>query len=266
MIGAHLAWCRRRELAGSTVDRKRLELISWLAWLGGRPWSTATRADVEGWIDSRPLAARARYSAMSHLHIFYKWALRDGLAVADPTELVERPRLPRRLPRPAREQLVERVVDRAEGPWRAALALAAFGGLRCCELATVRWENVDLVEGVVWVRGKGGHDRVVPTTGRLRRELAPFDGTEGAVLVSPHTGVEYSAARVSQLGNQMLRRAGADVTMHQLRHHYATGMCERGVPIEVVQVLLGHQSIATTRIYAQVSPSRLRAAREAWAA
>lgn len=263
----YVRWCELRGLAAGTVAVKRRELTGWLAWTtaAGRAWPDATRGDVERWLGGRQLGVRARYSAVSHLHGFYRWARREGLAVGDPTELVERPRLPRRLPRPAREPVVERVVaGLAVGPWRAALALAAWGGLRCCELASVTWGDVDLVAGVVWVReGKGGHDRVVPVSARLRRELAPLDGSTGPVLVSPQTGQPYTPARVSQLGCQLLRRAGAGVTMHQLRHHYATGLCERGVPLEVVQDVLGHASPTTTRVYAAVSPGRLRAA-AAW--
>lgn len=266
LVEAHVGWCRLRGLADGTVYRRRAEVAGWLAWCAGAgvAWQEATRLHVEAWVGGRPLGARARYSAISHLHSWYRWALRQGVATVDPTELVERPKLAPRLPRPAPGDVVADVLRRAPSPaWALAWSLAAGAGLRCCELARLSWGDVDLVAATVRVEGKGGRDRVVPLPASVVAVLARSDQTTGPVVAAP-SGARYRPARLSQRGNELLRRLGAGVTMHQLRHYYATRVLEAGGDIADVQALLGHASPATSAIYARCSTARLRRVVDAW--
>lgn len=254
---------RRRGLADGTVYKRGCELRAWRAFIGAG-WRTATRQDVERWLDSRPLEAGARYAAISHLHAFYRWAQREAFVDQDPTVLVERPRLPGRLPRPARTHIVDRIVLEAREPWRLAFALAGYAGLRCCELARLTWDDVDLDAGTVFVTGKGDRDRVVPIAPVLRVVLAGSDHVVGPVVPNARGG-RFTPARLSQRGNDLLRELGAGVTMHQLRHHAATVFLRlSGGDITVVQMLLGHSSIATTQVYAKVDPESVRRAAARW--
>ena len=92
---------RRRGLAAGTVDLRRLELRAWSRFVGPR-WREATWHDVEAWLGGRPVEPRTKASAVSHLRAFYRWARREGLVSVDPCADVETPRIPKRLPRPAR--------------------------------------------------------------------------------------------------------------------------------------------------------------------
>lgn len=238
---------RRRNLSPGTVEARRYELVRWSAWIGGR-WARATRRDVERYLDLRPgVRARTRYCSISHLHAFYLWARREGLARVDPTELVERPRLERRLPRPAREAEVAAAVGDGSTPLEVCAALAAWQGLRCVELARLRWEDLDLVAGRIYVAGKGDRDRVERVARRLRPVLQAHDGATGWVA-----GRRVTAARMSQLLNGHLRARGCRSTAHQLRHRFACAALEASGDIAAVQRAMGHASIATTAIYAQV--------------
>jgi site-specific recombinase XerD len=238
---------RRRNLAPGTIEARRYQLRLWSTFIGDR-WRVADRHDVEAWIDSRSLAARARYSSISHLHAFYVWCRREGLVEVDPTELVERPRLERRLPRPARAGDVARAVGDGLEPLEVCAALAAYQGLRCVELARLRWQDVDLEAGRLYLRGKGNRDRVLRIARRLRPILQAHDGATGYLL-----GRRVTPARMSQRLNQHLRARGCQCTAHQLRHAFACSALEASGNIAAVQQALGHASIATTQIYAAVA-------------
>jgi site-specific recombinase XerD len=248
---------RRRGLAAATVDKRRHELERWSTFIGVG-WAKVDRHEVERWLDGRPLAARARYSAISHLHAFYVWAIREGLCTADPTVLVERPKLPRCLPRPARSALVARAVGHGLAPVEVACALMAYGGLRCCEVAALTWDDVE--PGRLWLHGKGGKERVVPIARPLAVVLAQHDGQVGPIM-----GRRVTPARVSQLVCAHLHQLGAGrETAHALRHAFATRLLALCGDVTVVQVALGHASLATTAIYTQVEPAALTAALARW--
>lgn len=254
---------RRRALAAGTIEKRMAVVRWWTSYLvahGGRDLATATSGDVEAFMDSRQRCGpRTRYAIASHLHAFYVWAVRAGIVPSDPTIGVDRPRLPRRLPRPARADGVATVIATAPADMAAAVALMADAGLRCCEVARLRWVDVDLATGVLWVRGKGERDRVVGIPARLARVLAALDTTTGPVL-----GRVLTPARVSQLVGELLRAGGLDATAHQLRHLYATRLyAATGGDLVSVQHALGHASVATTQIYVAIDPDRaLDAARK----
>lgn len=247
----------------ATIDKRLGELRRWLAFIGDR-WPSATRTDVEAWLGPMEIAPVTRRAMISNLANFYWWARREGLSTANPTDLIRRPRVPRRLPRPVPWLLADRAVAEAPVGLQLAVALMAWAGLRAGEVARLSWSEVDLAEGIIWVvDGKGGHGRVVWLVPPLSSLLAPFDGLSGPVAPN-RDGGHHSPARMSQLVCAHLHRLGIDGTAHQLRHHYADRLLEAGHDLEAVQAQLGHASIATTQLYALARPARARAAAAAW--
>lgn len=247
----------RRGLAEGTVYKRQIELRSWFAHVGV-DWAGATRREIDEWLDGRPLGLRARYSSISHLSSFYRWAMREDLAAVDPTAAIERPRLPRRLPRPVPSGQVVKLLTDA-GELHLPMLLMLDGGLRCCEVARLRWCDVDLEAGTVFVHGKGERDRLVGTPRRLRMALylAESEATSDYVW-----GSKVTPARVSQQIGARARELGlAGVTAHRLRHTYATRLYEAtGGDLGAVQIALGHASITNTQIYARIDPARALAA------
>lgn len=260
LVAQYVAAMGRRGLADGTIYARSCDLRRWIEHVGVG-WTHATRHDVEAWLDARPLGARARYTAISHLSMFYRWAIREEYATVDPTTAVERPRLPRRLPRPVPTSQVERLLSGAAG-LQLAVLLMLDAGLRCCEVARLRWCDVDLEAGTIIVSGKGDRDRLIGLPRRLRMAvyLAQADATSEWVI-----GRDLTPARVSQLIGQRARDLGLKgVTAHRLRHTYATRLYEATAgDLGAVQIALGHASVSTTQIYAKVDTRRaLEAARK----
>jgi integrase/recombinase XerD len=253
---------RRQRLAPGTIDKRRYELASWSAWIGPG-WSTAGWRDVERWTDSRPLGARAQASAVSHLRAFYRWSRREGLTVIDPCADVVTPKLRRGRPRPARPVDVHRAIGAGVDVLEVASALMAYGGLRCCEVARLRWSDVDLAAGLLYVTGKGGKDATVPICPPLAAILARRDDVDGPVVPGA-SGQVCTPERISQRVGAHLRGRGCRCTAHQLRHYAATHLLERTGRIELVRDFLRHASIATTQVYADTEQGALAAAVADW--
>lgn len=248
----------RRRLARETIWARAANARRWMAWC--EDWTTATFADVEDWIAARDVGQGASRNLLTQLRAFYRWAMREGLADADPTMMVERVRVPQHLPRPAGEAEIVTVLAGAEPQTAAMIALMAGGGLRCCEVSRLDWRDVDLTGGLVRVLGKGDKERLVAIGDRVIEHVGRVGGGHrGAVFVGP-SGRRLSPARVSQIVGRAFRDQGSPVTAHQLRHRFATHALQiEGSNLLMVKEALGHASIATTTIYTQVVESSVLA-------
>lgn len=226
--------------------------------------ATATWRDVEAWAARRCLSAGSTRNLLVNLRAFYRWAIRDGLAVTDPTQLADRPAVPQRLPRPATERDIAGLLAVADVQLHAVIAMMACAGLRCVECSRLDWTDVDLRAATVIVNGKGQRERLIDLSQDVVRALAELalatpGRRVGAVFVGP-LGRRLSPARVSQLVARAARAAGVDVRAHRLRHRCATQALQQpGADLLAVRDLLGHASVSTTQIYTAVIPGRTAA-------
>jgi len=264
--GEHALALRRRGLADGTIRQRHYLVTAWFRWceLNDVGVFDADAEDVERFLDAIKRKPSARCCATSHIHMFYAWAMSRQYTDHDPTAGVVRPRLVPGLPRPIHAtDLQLALVFAQEGPAadprvEAAILLGAVSGLRCCELARLRWEDVH--DGQARVLGKGSKERVVPlnaeTVAALERieRTSEFvlDGWQGRVHGEPG---ERASVRLAA----HFRRAGAAGSAHRLRHRAATEALRKCHDLRKVQTLLGHESVATTAIYTKVDTGDLAA-------
>jgi integrase/recombinase XerD len=141
-------------------------------------------------------------------------------------------------------------------------------GLRVSELIQLRPGDVNLDDGYVICRGKGGKERVVPLgraaaalTRRYTDEARPrLEIKPAEALFLSRRGEPFTRQGVWKMLRQYARQAGleAKISPHVLRHSFATHLLERGADLRSVQLMLGHSQITTTQIYTHVSRERLR--------
>lgn len=268
-------------LADATLAAYRRDLAGFAAWLEKvrrRPLDQAASGDVEAWLAWRfaqraqPRSA-ARYT--SALKRFYRFLLRENLIAGDPTRDLDRPKLPRALPKTLSEHDVERLLASAGDDAPAALRDRAMletlyaTGLRVTELVTLKLFALDVEAGVLRVTGKGNKDRLVPLGEEavrwLRRYLAEARPLllgarrSDAVFVTPR-GDGMTRQGFWHLLKRRARQAGLDkpLSPHTLRHAFATHLLNHGADLRVVQMLLGHSDISTTQIYTHVARERLK--------
>jgi integrase/recombinase XerD len=252
------AQMRRRALSDGTIEIRMSVARRWCEHV--EPFGPVTADDVNDWLDTlEPIEPSTRYALVSHLHAFYVWSQRAGLTDTDPTVLVERPRVKQRLPRPIHPTDLDVALLTAGAEMRVALLLAATSGLRCCEIARLRWDDVH--DGRARVLGKGSRERVVPVHSETVRALEHvsrsgvhvLEGWQSAHRSNPGLGV-------SRRANAHLRSLGITATMHALRHYAGTeALRSSGGNLRQVQQLLGHASPATSALYAAIDPTELTA-------
>jgi integrase/recombinase XerD len=225
--------------------------------------------------EAAPYRASSVARTLSAVRSFHRFLLREGAAERDPAAAVSRPRLPRSLPRPLGAEDVRRLLEAPDPATpaglrdRAILELLYGSGLRISELTGLDVDDVDLEEGSVRVLGKGGKERDVPVGSFARGAVAAYLTRGRPALAGAATrGALFLNARGGRLSRQScarslagyVRQAGIErrVTLHTLRHSFATHLLEGGADVRVVQELLGHASVATTQIYTLVTSQHLR--------
>jgi integrase len=168
-------------------------------------------------------------------------------------------RIPRSLPRPCPDHVVRNAFGAAtDHRVRLALWIATETGLRRAEIVSIRRADVDNRAGDYWlhVRGKGGHERLVPLSDALAGALM----TSPAEYVFPKANDGSRPISSDYLGRLVSRSMPDGWTAHTLRHRFATQAYAANNDLRAVQELLGHSSPTTTAIYTQVADNSLRAA------
>ena len=272
-----LSWMERG-LAPATLSAYRSDLSRFSHWLSlrGRELEKARRLDVLDFLSAHshwpPRTIARRLSALRR---FYQHLEREGRVAANPCDRIDAPRLGRPLPEVLSEQEVERLlaapdVHTALGMRdRAMLEVLYATGLRVSELVGLRPEQVNLLQGVLRVVGKGGKERLVPLGEPavdwlerfLERGRTPLLGARVSAALFP-TGRGGAMTRQAfwHLVKRYAERAGImrPISPHTLRHAFATHLLDHGADLRVVQMLLGHRDISTTQIYTHVARERLK--------
>jgi integrase/recombinase XerD len=223
----------------------------------------------------RGLGSRSVARHLSALRGLYRHLLEAGAIGRDPTEHLDSPRPPRRLPRTLSMRDVAALVEtpdvsRPDGLRdRALVELLYASGLRASEALALRIEDVNLSAGYVVPTGKGGRQRLVPVGAQalawLRLYLktarpALVRRTETPTLFLNRFGRPLSRQALWGVLKKCARRADirAIVSPHTLRHCFASHLLERGADLRSVQAMLGHADISTTQIYTHLSSRTVR--------
>lgn len=222
------------------------------------------------------LGARSAARHLSALRGFFRFLVRERAIEADPSSLIDRPRLGRRLPKALSLDEVERLLEAPDVGLprglrdKAMMHVMYAAGLRVSELVGLKARDLDARRGLLAVAGKGGKRRLVPLTplalhlvARYVAEVRPLHAGpyESLLFVSPRGGALTRQGYWKLLGRYAVGVGIARaVSPHQLRHSFATHLLERGADLRSVQAMLGHSDIATTEIYTHVTRDHVRRA------
>ncbi|MBA8882478.1 site-specific tyrosine recombinase XerD [Dokdonella fugitiva] len=273
-------------LAANTLASYRRDLEGWSRWLGGRGlgFANADREHVQRYLGERSHSggaagggykARSNARLLSALRHFHRLLVREGRLDADPTLLVDAPKLPRSLPKALSEADVENLLraprDDALGLRdRAMIELMYATGLRVSELVGITAAQVNLRQGVLRVLGKGGKERLVPLGDEAAHWLQRYVAEARPVLLK---GARSDALFVSNRRAAMTRQmfwtlvrkhalaagiAPSRISPHVLRHSFATHLLNHGADLRALQLMLGHSSLSTTQIYTLVAKEGLK--------
>jgi integrase len=243
-----------------------------------------TRDDVSGFaaaLERKGLAPKSRANALGTLHSLIEFAIDEGWMVGEnPVKRIEKPALATTDPdvhfleTEEVEALLRAVPDDPLGRVERVMYLAAaMTGMRQGELFALRWRDVDWSARRIrvrrnFVRGEFGtpkskrSSRSVPLASRVATELellsqtSPYKRDDDLVFAHPETGKPIDRSKLLKRFKAALRRADVRaVRFHDLRHTFGTRMAAQGVPMRVLQELMGHRDFKTTLIYADYAPS-----------
>lgn len=270
-------------LSRNTLDSYRNDLQLFSAWLRKRnpddsALTGATRTDLLDFLESRVLdkiKASTASRELSSLKRFYRYLLRQGKIIVDPSLNIETPKMQRHLPESLTENEVEQLLNAPDlsAPLglrdRAMLEVLYASGLRVSELINLKYSQISMDMGILKVLGKGRKERLAPLgeeslewLSRYTREARP------ALLTGIVTDTIFVTARGAAMTRQafwyLIKRYARQVGIvkqlspHTLRHAFATHLLNHGADLRVVQLLLGHADISTTQIYTHIARERLK--------
>ncbi|MBS3959535.1 MAG: site-specific tyrosine recombinase XerD [Xanthomonadaceae bacterium] len=256
----------------------------WRVARAAGPLREARREDLFALLAERAAAGYAPRSTarlLAALRAYFTDALRQGRVASDPTALLDRPGLPRSLPKALTESEVEALLQAPDVATptglaeRTMLELLYACGLRVSELVGLPTLAVNRRQGVLRVQGKGGAERLVPIGAEAQHWLERYLAEARPVLARPAlaAGRTVAALFLGPEGRSPSRqqfwsrlkalaaRAGIDpvrVTPHGLRHSFATHLLNHGADLRALQMLLGHASLSTTQIYTHLAREGLK--------
>jgi integrase/recombinase XerD len=273
-----------RGLSRNTLEAYRSDLLQFGRFLERREVSAAAASqnDVSDFLSEladgsgRGAASPATiHRKTACLRSFYRHLRREGVADADPTAALTRPRRGQRLPQVLTRGEIGHLLDQPKGTEpaalrdRALLELMYACGLRASEAIGLEVSDLDLEACVVRARGKGSRERLVPIGGEAQNAARIYLERGRAQLVrDPAEGHLFLNLRGAPLTRQGLYKivqrhahsAGlADrMSPHTLRHTFATHLLAGGCDLRSVQEMLGHADVATTQVYTHLSSERLK--------
>jgi integrase/recombinase XerD len=228
------------------------------------------------YINELGMSAYSQARILSGVKGFYKYLIFEELIEKDPTELIEGPKIGRKLPDTLSYPEIEKLFDAIDlskpegGRSRAMLEVLYSSGLRVSELVELKLNNIYFDVGFLRVIGKGNKERLVPI-GRdalkylkifieeIRVHIPVQKGFEGDVFLNKR-GKRLTRITVFTVIKELAKKIGLNKTIspHTFRHSFATHLIEGGADLRAVQEMLGHESITTTEIYTHLDRDYLR--------
>lgn len=255
-----------RRMSAHTVVNYRRDLAALVGWMDDNRlagWRELRPDHLRAFVASehrRGLSGKSLQRRLSACRSLFRHLEREDLIDADPATGIRAPKAPRKLPQVLDADEMTRLVEVSpEGELglrdRAMLELFYSSGLRLSELCALRWNALDLADGLVRVTGKGGKVRLVPVGRHAREALAAWRAERGAMPDAPvfpgRGGAPISPRAVQVRLRKLAQQQGIwkRVHPHLLRHSFASHLLESSGDLRGVQELLGHADIATTQIY-----------------
>jgi integrase/recombinase XerD len=240
---------------------------------------TITLTDLRNfitWINELGMIASSQARVLSGIKAFYKYMLMEDLIKTDPSELLESPRITRKLPDTLSYQDINKLIaaidlSKPEGPRNKAILETLYGsGLRVSELTELKLSNLYLEIEFIKVTGKGNKERLVPIGAEaikaikiyienLRVHIPVKKGEEDIVFLN-RRGARLSRQMIFLMIQDLAQIIGLKkkISPHTFRHSFATHLVEGGADLRAVQEMLGHESITTTEIYTHLDSEYLK--------
>jgi integrase/recombinase XerD len=272
-----------RSLSANSVDAyirdvKKLANFSKSKKINELDISKSDLSDFVSTISKEGISARSQSRIISGIKSFYKYLIMEDYITADPTQLLESPKIGMKLPDTLSIEEIDKLIaaidlstEQGERN-RAMLEILYSCGLRVTELITLKLSNVSFVEGFIKVIGKGNKERLAPIGKTALKYLTIYinevrnhqdiqKGHEDIIFLG-RRGKQLTRVMIFTIIKQLAEKIGLKkkISPHTFRHSFATHLIQGGADLRAVQEMLGHESITTTEIYTHLDKEYLREA------
>jgi integrase/recombinase XerC len=283
---------RERNASAHTIKAYNRDLDNFAAYSGSRGWKTIDHIAIRGFLShlyDKGLSKTSVARALAAVRSLYHWLAQEGVVEQNPAKLVSTPRLAKKLPRVPTIEEMNFVLDGkmpeiASFPERDRLMLELlYGcGIRNSELVGINLDDISMSNEAILIRGKGKKERYVPFGGSALAALSVYLPWRQQLLATLNNTLNRTskntlrktipargmpALLVNQRGGRLTTRSvgrivkriavakglSPEVHPHTLRHAFGTHMLEEGADLRAIQELLGHERLATTQRYTQLS-------------
>ncbi len=261
----------------NTLAAYRSDLDKFCQFIKDKDLLTVTNEDIEAYLAYRVdlgLKSRSTARSISALKRFYQYFVREKAIADSPMVNIAQPKAGQSLPKTLSEAEVEALLaaPNIEEPMglrdKAMLELLYATGLRVTELVGLRMEQINLRQAVVFVKGKGNKERLVPLGEEAMYWLEQFLKVGRSHMIKHATDFVFPSKRGVGMTRQtfwhrikhyaILAAVESPLSPHTLRHAFATHLLNHGADLRVVQMMLGHSDLSTTQIYTHVANERLK--------
>lgn len=266
---------RGRNSSVHTIKAYAADLQEFAGYVGSRDWKSIDHVSIRGFLShlyEKGLSKTSVARALAAVRSLYRWLAQEGVVEQNPAALVATPKLPKKLPRvPSIEEmnvvLDGKMPDTAAFPERDRLMLELlYGcGIRNSELISINLDDIRFSSEAILIRGKGKKQRYVLFGDSAKSVLAVYLPARHELLAGrrKHTPALLINKRGGRLTTRsvgrivktiaMAKGLSPDVHPHTLRHAFGTHMLEEGADLRAIQEMLGHERLATTQRYTQLS-------------
>lgn len=273
-----------RSLSNNSIDAYLLDIRKLTSFISEN-YSTSLSIEninvsiIESFIKYLFKSESSTYSQariVSGLKSFFNYLLLEEKIDINPMELIDAPKLVRKLPETLSIQEIEIIIDAIdldskEGMRNKAILETLYScGLRVSELVNLKVQNLFLDIGFIKVLGKGMKERLVPIgtkaaecislyINEYRKSINISEGFEGYLFIN-RRGKNLTRNMIFIIIKDLVKKAGLNknISPHTFRHSFATHLIEGGADLRAVQEMLGHESITTTEIYTHLNKNYLK--------
>lgn len=279
-----------RNLSNNTIVSYREDLNHYIDFLIRRHIDAISKITKKNITDfmftqkDRGISANSIARRLAAIRMFHRFLVRERITKLDPTNLIESPKLWKKIPQTLSINEVEALLaqpnirDKQGIRDKAILEILYATGMRVSEAANLKVQNLNLDAGFLRCIGKGNKERVIPLGKKAAISLKRYLEISRPRFLNPKKKTKSSSLRVSEFlflnrfGEKISRqslwkvikmyarsaRIKKSIKPHILRHSFATHLLERGADLRSVQEMLGHANISTTQVYTHINKDRLK--------
>ncbi len=271
-----------RGLSQHTVENYRMDVVALMDFMKLKGIAenpkNCSKETVQLFIyeESKFQSPHTQSRRISGLKSFFNFLIFEGYRKTAPTDLLENPKLGRKLPETLNVSEIEAIIaaidlGNAFGHRNRAIVETLYGsGLRVSELVELSLSNIFFKEDLIRVTGKGDKQRLVPLGNYSKRYIKIYieeirsqmkvAKEDSDILFLNRNGKKLTRAMIFTIVKKQAQKAGIDksISPHTFRHSFATHLLENGADLRTIQLMMGHESITTTEVYTHLDNKHLK--------